>query len=263
MPYGDLSTFRQSDCLRACQKNRHNSAIMDDDFRQRAEQTFRSLLWRVRKRPLDAAIEALVDGLPAPSAAAEEALSALYRQTRADVIRQLAAGISNRRRRLLETTISPLPPPLGFDFHCDAGLGGLARWLRAAGYDAAFWPGIDDDQLLKKVLGTGSILLSSDTRLFERGVLASSAISSLLVPVTLKKHEQLLFVRRELELPLKPTRCMACGGELLQVEKQSVRDRIPPRTYPWLDDYFVCRRCGRLFWKGTHWQRIATALRTS
>ena len=232
---------------------------MEDDFRRQAEQILRSLLWRVRKRPLEAAIAALVDSL-APFTMPEAALAELYRQTRAEVIGQLADGGSQRRRRLLETTISPLPPPLGLDFHCDAGLGGLARWLRAAGYDAAFWPGIDDDELLRKVLGTGAILLSSDTRLFDRGVLASSALAGLLVPVALTKQQQLSYVRRELELPLKPTRCMACGGEFVQVEKQSVRDRIPPRTYPWLDDYFVCRRCGRLFWKGTHWQRIVAAL---
>ena len=33
-------------------------------------------------------------------------------------------------------------PPLRF--FCDAMLGGLARWLRAMGYDAAFEYGIDD-----------------------------------------------------------------------------------------------------------------------
>src|SRR5262249_44560677 len=30
-------------------------------------------------------------------------------------------------------------------FYCDAGLGGLARWLRAAGYDAFWEPDISDD----------------------------------------------------------------------------------------------------------------------
>src|SRR5688500_16569324 len=30
-------------------------------------------------------------------------------------------------------------------FLCDVGLGGLARWLRAAGYEALWFPGINDD----------------------------------------------------------------------------------------------------------------------
>ncbi|MGH7136486.1 MAG: Mut7-C RNAse domain-containing protein [Pirellulales bacterium] len=91
-------------------------------------------------------------------------------------------------------------------------------------------------------------------------MIASGAIAALLTPISLKKREQFAFVRGQLELPLKSVRCMACGGRLLAVEKQSVRERIPPRTYPWLDDYFVCQRCDRLFWQGTHWQRIQAAL---
>ncbi|HQU46085.1 MAG TPA: Mut7-C RNAse domain-containing protein [Pirellulales bacterium] len=237
--------------------------MMNEEVYDRAEQLFRGLLWRIRQQPLEAAVAAFVEELRLATAvqtSADEALEKLYRRVRGQVLEQLAGTAGARRRRMLETLISPLPPPLGFDFHCDAGLGGLSRWLRAAGYDAAFWPDIDDDDLLRKMIGSGGILLSSDTRLFDRGVLASGAVAGLLVPVSLTKRQQLAFVRAELDLPLKPPRCMACGGRFIKVDKESVRERIPPRTYPWLDDYYLCRRCQRLFWKGTHWQRIATAL---
>lgn len=33
-------------------------------------------------------------------------------------------------------------------FACDAMLGGLARWLRAAGYDASWQEGITDQELI-------------------------------------------------------------------------------------------------------------------
>src|SRR5206468_2540549 len=36
--------------------------------------------------------------------------------------------------------------PAAVRFWCDAGLGGLARWLRAAGYEAAWQAGIADDE---------------------------------------------------------------------------------------------------------------------
>jgi uncharacterized protein with PIN domain len=114
--------------------------------------------------------------------------------------------------------------------------------------------------LLRKMTTSGAILLTSDRRLMERGVIASSAMAALLVPISLKKRDQFAFLRAELGLPLKPTRCMACGGRLLAVNKESVRERIPPRTYPWLDDYYLCERCHRLFWEGTHWQRIKETL---
>jgi hypothetical protein len=50
---------------------------------------------------------------------------------------------------------------------------------------------------------------------------------------------------------------MSCGGELRAVAKDEVADRIPPRTARWKDEYFVCSICDRLFWEGTHWQRIS------
>jgi len=53
---------------------------------------------------------------------------------------------------------------------------------------------------------------------------------------------------------------MACGGELERVSKESVRERIPPKTYRWLDEYFVCSRCDKVFWRGTHWERITKEL---
>jgi uncharacterized protein len=53
---------------------------------------------------------------------------------------------------------------------------------------------------------------------------------------------------------------MRCGSELRSVPKQEVEARIPPRTARWKDEYFVCVGCDRLYWQGTHWQRIAARL---
>ena len=42
--------------------------------------------------------------------------------------------------------------------------------------------------------------------------------------------------------------------------ERRVRTRIPPRTALWKDEYFLCAACDRLFWQGTHWERIAGAV---
>ena len=55
-------------------------------------------------------------------------------------------------------------------------------------------------------------------------------------------------------------RCSVCNGEIEAVEKAAVLARIPPRTAAWLDDYFECTRCGRLYWKGTHLLGLADRL---
>jgi uncharacterized protein with PIN domain len=67
-------------------------------------------------------------------------------------------------------------------------------------------------------------------------------------------------VLRDLGLAPRAPRCMACGGALGAVSKSDVAARIPPRTAGWKDAYSVCAGCGRLFWEGTHWERIAARI---
>jgi uncharacterized protein with PIN domain len=146
-------------------------------------------------------------------------------------------------------------------FACDAMLGGLARWLRAAGYDASWREGIDDWDLVRLAQREGSILLSSDTGIFRIGVVRDGEVPALFVPHGLSKREQLAFVLRELGLSPLPPRCMACGGALREVSPEEARPRVPARTFAWVNQFFECERCGRLFWPGSHWLRIADVLR--
>lgn len=143
---------------------------------------------------------------------------------------------------------------------CDAGLGGLARWLRAIGCDAEWIQDISDDQLIAEAERLNAIIITTDTPLLDRRVFHEGRVKALWVPPTLKVLEQLRLVRAELNLSPLESRCMRCGGELAEVPKESVADRIPPKTYKWINQYFQCVRCGKLFWHGTHWNRIAREL---
>lgn len=145
-------------------------------------------------------------------------------------------------------------------FACDAMLRGLARWLRAWGYDASWTYGIEDRVLLADALAEGRIVLTADG-----GVLARRAVREGRPPAIAVAHdapplEQLRRLRERLALPRREARCMRCGGPLAEVPKAEVADEAPPRTYAWLDRFFRCGRCGGLFWRGTHWRRIAAAL---
>jgi uncharacterized protein with PIN domain len=212
-----------------------------------------------------------------PSADTYGAFAQLYERVRRRVLRVLvsqresyrrahspAATANVRAREQTRVTLENLIPrgvvAESPDFHCDSGLGGLARWLRAAGYDARFWPRVDDDELIRETIESHAILLTTDRPLTERSAVVWGAVPALLVPLEVGKHEQFRFVAQRLSLRRKSSRCMTCGGELQQVDKERVRDRIPPRTYPWRDDYFECTRCGKLFWHGTHWQKVDRAL---
>jgi hypothetical protein len=146
-------------------------------------------------------------------------------------------------------------------FWCDAGLGGLARWLRAAGYDSRWEAGIPDDDLLREARKIGATILTTDSLFMERRLLRDGIVPGYWLAPTLGVPAQLALVFGEFRLERREPRCMSCGGELRRVEKEALRERIPPKTYRWLDEYFVCARCDRLLWRGTHWMRIEQQLK--
>jgi uncharacterized protein with PIN domain len=145
-------------------------------------------------------------------------------------------------------------------FACDAMLKGLARWLRAAGYDAAFKAGIGDWDLIHLARREARLLLSSDTGIFRIGLVRDGDLPALFIPPGLTKRQQLAYVFQRLSLTPREPRCMACGGLLREVPKHQVRDRVPPRSFAWMEHFYECGRCGQLFWRGTHWQRIGQVL---
>ena len=216
-------------------------------MRRGYEDRFRALLRRVRARRLEQGVQWLVARARGLSQSDGISLTAALEQ----VCERLAA------RPPFQQSASGSAPVL---FLCDAGLGGLARWLRAAGYDAAWQAYIADDELLRQARALRAIVLTTDGMLMERRLLRDRIIAAFWLPPTLRIAEQLALVFREFGLTLLAPRCMSCGGELRPGSKEDLRERIPPRTYRWLDEFFVCSRCGKLFWHGTHWRRIRESL---
>jgi len=145
-------------------------------------------------------------------------------------------------------------------FACDAMLGGLARWLRAAGYDASWHPGIPDADLVRLCQADGRTALSSDDDIFAYAVVRDGHVAALFVPRGLSIQAQLGHVLRSLALSLREPRCMACGGELDDLAKADAGELVPPRALAAHERFWRCRACSRAFWHGTHWQRIADAL---
>ncbi len=202
---------------------------------------FRAVLERVRPRRLEFGVELLMgrSRALAETVGLEEARARVYEFTRWRV-----------QRRLEKTGACWIAPTDGRErFACDLSLGGLARWLRAAGFEASV--GSTSDAIdLGRADGIG---LTTDVEPFER----TERLALLWVPSSLPPPRQMGLVLRDLDLVPRAPRCMACGGALRPVAKPDVAERIPPRTARWKDDYFVCERCDRLFWQGTHWERIA------
>ena len=139
-------------------------------------------------------------------------------------------------------------------------LGGLARWLRAAGYDAYWQYGQEDADLIQLAQQKKAVLLTSDGGIMERNIVRNGTVRALFIPHQMDRYQQLAFVLRHLDLPLAEPRCMQCGGQLEDVPREQVREKVPPKAWRFNERFFRCQRCGVILWRGTHWKRIAESL---
>jgi len=132
-------------------------------------------------------------------------------------------------------------------------LGKTAKWLRILGFDTFYDNHADDPFLRDLCLREDRVLLTRDTRLqlsmpTGRGYLVRQNDPRL----------QLAEIRQVFGLAVLrlPSRCSVCNGELLPVEKNSVREKVPPYVWSSQSDFSNCLQCRRIYWPGTHLDRI-------
>jgi uncharacterized protein with PIN domain len=148
-------------------------------------------------------------------------------------------------------------------FIADENVGKLGRLLRLAGFDTALFSGEDRD-MVRQALREGRIVLTRDTRIR----LVRPAQQGQLKVITLttdKPQEQLCQVMRELgaaEQARPFSRCIECNQPLAERTREQVAQRVPPYVYATQALYRECVGCGRIYWRGTHWQAMARLLET-
>ena len=146
-------------------------------------------------------------------------------------------------------------------FLADSNVGRLARWLRAYGYDAAYAPHVDDRQLIARALAEGRVLLTRDAGLMQRRVVTHGTVRAVLVASD-RVGDQLRQVVAELGLggDRRLTRCLECNVELEPRPKAEVSDRLPPYVRLTQNRFSECPLCARVYWPGTHWERMSERL---
>ena len=140
-------------------------------------------------------------------------------------------------------------------FIADIMVGKLARYLRIAGYDVAYFNDASDDFILKTAMKEDRIVLTRDTLMLERRQFTSGSIKSVFISDD-DLRKQLLQVRSELNISLGPdlTRCLICNDMLVKVLKKDVRNKVPPFVYSTQDKFMHCSGCGKFYWRGTHYE---------
>ena len=138
----------------------------------------------------------------------------------------------------------------------DGMLGRLARWLRILGYDTLYAPAWEDNELVRRARAEGRLLLTRDTALAQRRGIQSLLVEAQTLPAQLREVVDKLGLQAESLF----SRCSLCNLPLEGISKDAAQSRVPPYVFATQEHFHRCPGCGRIYWRGTHWQGMRKLL---
>jgi len=147
----------------------------------------------------------------------------------------------------------PLREP---EFILDVHLGKLARRLRMLGFDSLYRNDFHDHQLVELAQREMRIVLTRD-----RGLLKNKVVTHGYWIRSHQPDEQVREVIQRFDLGGRIrafSRCRVCNGTIEIVDRKHIENLLLPKTSQYYDEFHVCVGCGRVYWEGSHYQKMKT-----
>lgn len=139
-------------------------------------------------------------------------------------------------------------------FILDVHLGRLAAYVRMLGFDTLWTNAAADPELARTAAQQDRILVTRDRHLLmrnevRRGCWIRSTDSRAQLAQVVRRY-------RLFDAAQPFTRCLVCNGELRAAGEQAIHNKVPPHAAEHHTEFRECGECGRVFWKGSHYQRM-------
>ena len=141
-------------------------------------------------------------------------------------------------------------------FLCDQMLGTLAKWLRIYGFDTYFADSlIDDSEIIKLAKKEKRVLITRDKTLVQQ---ARKEKINVISVASIDINEQIKTVVKTVKFDegLVLSRCILCNSEVTEIKKEEIKDKVPEKVFINNDDFWYCKKCDKVYWKGTHYQNM-------
>lgn len=143
-------------------------------------------------------------------------------------------------------------------FLADAHLSRLARLLRMAGFDTRDGGAADDAAICAAAAAERRIVLTRDRELLKRRTVTHGCYVHARAP---REQFREIVTRLDLGRAARPfTRCMACNTPLRPASEADLDARVPEEIRRRFDRFNACDGCGRVYWPGSHWERLRRLL---
>ena len=139
-------------------------------------------------------------------------------------------------------------------FVADVHLGRLTRYLRMMGFDVYYKNNLSDDEIVKISSKERRAILTRDIGILKRTEVTHGYF---IRSDNVEKQTQEVVNRFDLQKSIKEfTRCFECNSELSKIEKEKIIQQLPPMVAASQNEFFICPKCQKLFWAGTHHQKM-------
>ena len=139
-------------------------------------------------------------------------------------------------------------------FIADVNIHDVVKTMRALGLDVMEDRTLSSGEIADISRNEKRIILSTSRQLLK---LRRVAHGIFIRPRHREEQVRRIVDRLSLRDLCKPfSRCLRCNTLLEAVAKNAVWKRIPPKTRKRCNDFARCPSCDRLYWKGTHYQKI-------
>jgi len=148
-----------------------------------------------------------------------------------------------------EATVSFVPR-----FVLDIHLGKLATSMRMLGFDTLYRNDYSDEELADISSTQKRILLTRD-----RGLLMRNIVTHGYYVRATQPQKQIVEVLQRFNLfasVIPFQRCLRCNGLLEAVSKEAIINQLPPLIQQTIDEFHRCTKCGQIYWKGSHYERM-------
>ncbi|MBI4720374.1 MAG: hypothetical protein HY770_03955 [Chitinivibrionia bacterium] len=145
-------------------------------------------------------------------------------------------------------------------FAVDGMLARLGKYLRALGYDTLSAP-LFGDALFHRAEAEGRIVVTARSAvpgdfggrvLLVRGEPVERQIAGIFAALNITPSRESVL-----------TRCLECNAVTRDVPLEEVRDRVPEGIREKVSSYRICPSCNRVYWWGSHADRIVERLEES
>jgi uncharacterized protein with PIN domain len=145
-------------------------------------------------------------------------------------------------------------------FVADVHLGRLTRYLRMMGFDVYYKNDLSDEEIVKISLKERRAILTRDI-----GILKRTEVTHAYFIRTdkVEKQTEEVIIRFDLQNEIKEfSRCLECNELLKSIKKETIVKQLPPKVSQTHNEFYQCPSCKKIYWKGTHYQRMLSFIQS-